>query len=893
MKTLLFLFTLLCVLWNCSFAQSLEKHPVLRSTFQGKSVIDENEIELIMSMNFEVLSSFIPDKPVTAYCECPNCYSGVEGNDIFSWTPNAPNQMICKYCKTIFPNDKFPESWKIKGKNEFGTDVEYNYYYNSKNGVTHFLTNSLMRLKREWLEKNCLKLALAYQSTKNEKYAERVLSILHRVADVYPFYPVVRNYPRVFSFWNPHSVPYPGDAGRWGYFYNELSKELIRAYDCIYDSKLFDSLSAQAGYDIRKTIEDNYFKKCFQFIKNRGDVYASNYIGYDIVGAAMLGWVIGEPSYVHWSVRWMQKTLDDGFFADGMWRESPSYHYMTVTGLSSAVHNIKGYSDPIGYIDPIGNNRFDNLKLEQIFPYWSMRSNAPSAIVFPNGCTPSVGDTHPYEVRGPVKTSSASVILPFYGHAVLGHGNGKHQLQAHLHFGGNYGHAHLDKLNFNLWAKEHELFSDIGYTWTQMRHWTTSTFGHNTVVIDKKNQIADKKSANVLYFFPNNNSISFVAADARNVYSSINNLTMYNRQIVLVPVSSNDAYIVDIFRIQGGTVHDWTINGDADKNMKVLTDLHLKNTQPWMLEPGQEWIEPSTKTSTYNPYGMMRDVAYGAASKNFSVKFYYTDDSAYGINEHFLSDTPGDLFIGKSPSVRGMGQGVKGDMNKSYEYWMPKIVLRKTGQSPLKSVFTVVHEPYHGNHYIAKTEKLDYYPRNADGVVIAISYGDTVDIVISDPLYENTGEKATLHNIKFHCSLGIVRQVKNKTTHMWMFDGKSLSDQYHTLTSSGKFSGKIIRTLRKDQGDSINAFITADNIDQQIQLTGHWMVVTLSTGVTLTIEIERVYKYRDISIIKTASDHGLSILKEVASEIFFPKRVFHGETAFVVPLQSHLVMNQK
>ena len=227
---------------------------------------------------------------------------------------------------------------------------------------------------------------------------------------------------------------------------------------------------------------------------------------------------------VHWAFGWMKENVNAGFMADGMRHEAPSYHYMTVGGLRYAFESVRGYSDPPGYRDPVTGARFDNLDPEREVPFWEKVQRAPEVIGFPNGWLNPVHDTHPYERRAQPRARTVSTICPAYGHASLGRGTGSDQLMAQLHFSGGYGHAHQDSLNLTLWAKEREMLPDLGYTWTQMRTWTTCTLSHNTVVVNRRNQRTHDSDGDLLAFFPDAGGIGAVEADGRRAYADIDGL---------------------------------------------------------------------------------------------------------------------------------------------------------------------------------------------------------------------------------------------------------------------------------------------------------------------------------------------------------------------------------
>ena len=861
------------------------KHPVLDHKIDRSNPARyENAVKRVVAMGEDELLSFVPDQPITAYCECPKCYGGVEGNHIFDWTVARPDEMKCKYCGTIFPNEQYPEDQVLSGKNKLGETVTYRYYLNRDKNIPHFLSNNLMRWKRDWLVRQLVALGEAYHVTGKEGYARRIVLVFDRLAQVYPHYPVMQNLRReLFRFRKSQDPPYEWDSGRWGCFHNEIPKFVVRAYDLIYDSKQFEAVSQTRGYDVRRRLEDDFLRATYPAIE------LSNVVGYDIAGAALLGRVIHEPSYVHRAFGWMMRNVNEGFFYDGMWKEAPSYHYMTIGGLRSAFATVKGYSDPPGYVDKIDGTRFDNLDPWNQIPFLVRAASAPSVLDFPNGCSSPIHDTHPYERRSRPRNKTVSTITPGYGHASLGRGRGPHQMQAQLHFSGSYGHVQYDNLNLTLWAKEREMLPDLGYTWTQMRYWCTSTLGHNTVVVDRRDQYTGKSDGDLRCFFPNSGGVSVVEADGERGYRQVKGLDLYRRLLVMVPVSESDAYVVDVFRVRGGSMHDWALHGDADHDTTATCTVPLSGRRVNLLAPGEEWVEPTIEGARHHAYGMVRDVARGETDGGFEVSFTYADEPTRGLRVHLLPSGPTEVWLGRSPSVRRMGQGTKGDMRKAYDFWMPHLLARRQGEAPLASVFAAVHEPHLGPPFITSVEAVQLTPADERAIALRVTHGVTVDTIISTldeaPYPERTAAGTTIRG-----RLSIVRQVAGRTTSAWLFEGETLAGGGWRLDSSaGQYAGRITAAARKADGAAHDAFVTDADLPVGGTLHGRWMIVTHGNGFRHGYEIDRVERQDGKYVLILTMDHGLRIDGEETTEVFVPLRKIKGGNAFSIPLAATMV----
>ncbi|NCO38186.1 MAG: hypothetical protein COY42_28915 [Armatimonadetes bacterium CG_4_10_14_0_8_um_filter_66_14] len=884
---LLFALCLLSVRPARAAEQTALKHPVLDHALDpAKAAEYERAAARALALPEEELLSFVPDKPFTAYCECPNCYGGVEGNSIFTWTVDRPDEMKCRFCGTVVPSDKYPEDQVLTGTNKLGETVSFRYYRNKEKDIQHFFTGNLSRWQRAWLVQQCEALGKAYQATGAEKYARRVVLVLDRIAQVYPHYPVMQNLPRGFRFRESQDPPFAWDSGRWGCFHNEIPTYLTRAYDLVYDSAEFDRLSKDRGYDVRAKWENDVLRATFDAVAAKQD-HVNNVVGYDVASAATLGRVIGEPRYVHWAFGWMKENVDSGFFCDAMWHEAPSYHYMTIGGLKSAFSRVQGYTDPPGYVDPVDRTRFDNLDPEKAVPFWSKCLDAPAVLDFPNGCSSCVHDTHPYEKRSQPRDATTSTIAPGFGHASLGRGTGADQMQAQLHFSGSYGHAHYDNLNLTLWAKEREMLPDVGYTWTQMRYWCTSTLGHNVVVVDRRDQGGNPSDGDLLSYFPDTGGVAVVEADGRRAYANTADLDTYRRLLMTVPVSETDAYVVDVFRVHGGTTHDWTLHGDADRDMTATCSLPLAGKRDTMLEPGEEWVEPTLESARFNPYGMLRELATGEVNGPFQTDFRYADEPTRGIRVHLLLGGPADVWLGKSPSVRRMGQGTGGDMRKAYDFWMPQLLVRRRGDAPLASTFVAVYEPYVGAHFLTGVEALPVEPAERGAIALRVAHGEAVDtllVTLDEPPY---AERATEDGTTLQGRLGVVRRTNGQATNAWLFEGAKLAAGKMVVDSPrDRYEGALVAVWRKADGAAEDALLTDAALPQGNALHGVWIIVTHGNGFRHGYEIDHIATHEGKTVIALTGDHGLKIDGEKTTEVYFPRRAMAGANTFLIPLSA-------
>ena len=862
--------------------RGLTRHPVLEHKIDPKyAATYERRVERVMGMSEGDVLSFVPDRPLVRFCYCPNCHGGSQGNSVYTWSVDRPDELKCRYCGMVFPNDEYPCDRTIEGKNALGETFTYRYHQDqSRDDLRIFIPGHILRYERRWVMQQARMLAVAYHATKKEKYARRVVLILDRIAQVYPHYPVMRQWITTFKF-QQQKPPYSGAGGKWGrWMASELPSNVPATYDLVYDSPEFGRLSKIRGYDVRQRFERGFLRATWEYV-NTFKRHTGNMAPSYLRTAVQIGKVIGEPDYVHWAHRWLMEILMGGCFYDGVWHEAPSYHYQVMGGLRGGFAALKGYSDPPEYVNEETGRRFDNLEPDRDIAFFAKAQDAPAAVGFPNGFVAPIHDTWANARRHRRTTATASAILPGYGHAALGCGMGVNQMQAHLHFSGCYGHAHHDCLNLMLFAKDREMLCDIGYTHTKLRNFTISTMGHNLVVVDRKGQRTRGADGDLLAYFPSVNGIGVVEADGARAYANVGGLDRYRRMLILVPVSATDAYVVDIFRVRGGSVHDWILHGSANHDMIAECGLRLTGKSENLLERHEKWVEPRTERSRFNCYGVIRKVATGQTEGDVVTTLTYVEEPSRGVRVHLMAGATTEVFLGRSPSIRRAGS----DSKKVWDFWMPQLVARRAGAAPFASTFVAVEEPFAGKPFISRAQAVPVAPADEGAVALRVAYGHTVDTIICTLDREPYPERTTSTGVAIRGRLGIVRQVAGKTTGLWLFEGHRLaagSDVIDARDASHK--GRIVAATRGDDGAAEDAFLVDTELPAGRALSGAWMVVTHGNGYKHGYEISHVAKRDGKTVVALTMDHGLRIEGGQTHEIFYPRRAMPGENTFTIPM---------
>jgi len=151
-----------------------------------------------------------------------------------------------------------------------------------------------------------------------------------------------------------------------------------------------------------------------------------------------------------------------------------------------------------------------------------------------------------------------------YGLAILESGTGENRRGASMYYGdATGGHGHRDRLTMGLFAYGYPMFPEMGYP-TPFRTpkrglWTSNTISHYCVLIDQTpHRTAQAGDLNTLAASP---EVQLMDASAEIAYKGM--ASLYRRTAALIDISEEASYLLDIFRVRGGTEHHWSFHGPA------------------------------------------------------------------------------------------------------------------------------------------------------------------------------------------------------------------------------------------------------------------------------------------------------------------------------------------
>ena len=683
---------LVLILVMAEAAASLER-PFMEPEY-GAGQVDElkRRVADAMALSPQELYTMVPEQSGIRYCGCPHCDGGSQESDVLDWRLRWGKSVKCRFCGMEFPNDRYPENRELEIIAPSGARQVYRWYEDDQGRQYHYQGRQLYD-RMIWCRAKAYALANLYALTGEAAYGDRAAAIVGRMAQVFPDYAVRYDYPFKPVRFFPADQKYPYDdlppyrrAKLFWWGYGDIPDDLARAYDLLAAGDAFERMEPLLGPDIEACIESDLIRLAYAFVAANPDTQ-ENMAPRVYRNMIVAGRVLNDPAIVHDAVGRVHAFLRDRFTFDGWWKEgSPSYHWQVLNYMEATGKVARGYSDPPGWEGP----RFADLDLERDAPMLAKAIAVGNAGLLPDGRLIPINDTW-WHAKRAAPASSVSRLWPGLGHAVLGAGAGSRQVQAHLNWSRDYGHAHADNASVIFWALGRELASDIGYTHTRYCNWTLNTASHNTVVVDERSQLLWLEEVctkgNLRFFDDGHPHVRAIDLDASRAYAQC---PVYRRRLVLVHQGEGRDYLVDLFDVEGGGVHDYFWHGSADEPGTFESSQPLESPVR-SLVPAWGGTAGHTGENCFDIIGekhhaclFLERIFSAAAAGPWSAVWRY---EGAGLRSHFFPEEGTTIYRLDSPAIRGAQENDAELPN----YVRHGIMERHLGGT---SRFAAVHEPF-------------------------------------------------------------------------------------------------------------------------------------------------------------------------------------------------------
>lgn len=601
------------------------------------------------------------------------------------------------------------------------------------------------------------RLSAAYVVSGEGRYAHAAGVLLDRVADLYPTFDFERE---GLAYERSHSTGY---VSTW-HDACEESRELAEAYDRVYpalrdDEELVEYLSGRAARhgltnakrtwaDVQRNIESGLLH---EVLTNSGKIH-SNYPRQEnalLVIETVLGWP-GNRARVH---EMLDAILETATAVDGVTGEKGLAGYGTIGPQSVAqILGLFGRLEPgflaqvfgrhprlhdlyrfhmdtrcLGrYYPHIGDSGSFTSPVDRYagVPFARQASLAPSSFSFmmemcrltgdpafaqvllegnegetaglpwdlfaedPEAYQQQVKDV--VEAHGPTPEPRDRDFREWHI-AVLRTGAGARRRALWLHYDAGGRHSHRDGLNLGLFAHGMDMLPEFGYPPVQFggwgspkAEWYKMTAGHNTVVVDGTDQV---DGAGRTTLWAKGNHIRGVRAEAPNLYG----IDQYQRTALMVDVNAEHSYVVDVFRVRGGSDHAKFVHSGFGS--AAVRGLDLGEAA----EYGQGAQMRNYRGSQSAPVGWIADWQLEDRHGVLPAAGY-PDETIAGLRYIDLTEDA-SACVAEAWISLGYDAENRGD-------WIPRLLIRRQGDHPLRSTFVAVLAPHGGACPVVSARRL-------------------------------------------------------------------------------------------------------------------------------------------------------------------------------------------
>jgi len=245
-----------------------------------------------------------------------------------------------------------------------------------------------------------------------------------------------------------------------------------------------------------------------------------------------------------------------------------------------------------------------------------------------------------------------------------------------LRYGYGRGHAHHDNLNIDLFAHDTSVTPELGYPcWAHPLGDTAHTIHHNTVMVDGRAQYDGAISKGTLQAFAAAPEASFAELSAD---PGAYGCSVYRRALCLADAPDGNAYLVDIFRVAGGTERTFCTHGPACSGM----DSNLQ-----FGEPGE-------------PYAVTR-AGRGLIPNVLDTRLAHSDGDVWADWQHQSADTNLRLHVLGAPGRRYLAARYGKPDAPPIRFFLPEEEAEAAG-----SEFVAVWEPYSSERFVESIRRL-------------------------------------------------------------------------------------------------------------------------------------------------------------------------------------------
>ncbi len=301
-------------------------------------------------------------------------------------------------------------------------------------------------------------------------------------------------------------------------------------------------------------------------------------------------------------------------------------------------------------------------------------------------------------------------------------------------------HYHLAPLNLLLYAKGHELATDLGYMGSvhyMTTRWIRTYPAHNTLVLrDAKGDpaVTGQLRGDLRKFFkvlPGLQAMDAAELDPAELAHVRGERPVYGRAVALVDVDEKDAYVLDVFRARGGACQDLFFHAAGRKfEVRGIDLLPHADPDADLYAYSGFAFECGDGHGEKNVNGLQVGASSGPWTATWGeVAEWPSKDAEPEIDPHaflrwHLLDAPGsEVIAGSAPAQRWLD-------NRDLGERMTLVCVRRRRTDQLQ-IYVSVLEPYRGRPFIRRVEQMRVSPDLESAVALKVVLPDRTDYLLS------------------------------------------------------------------------------------------------------------------------------------------------------------------
>jgi len=175
---------------------------------------------------------------------------------------------------------------------------------------------------------------------------------------------------------------------------------------------------------------------------------------------------------------------------------------------------------------------------------------------------------------------------------------------------------------------------------------------------------------------------------------------LYERTLILVDLSPEDFYVLDLFRVAGGNEHWWAFHGPAHDSFELRGAQLTPQEGGSAVGPDVPYGKPRAQDSDIQGLAWMYDVQRGSTDGPWSLDFALKGHPQVHVRTTVIPPDGAELILARGQSPRlgkpdaGSGTGTQ------------FALLASRGEKPLRSEFVQVLEAYQGQSAVTEITPL-------------------------------------------------------------------------------------------------------------------------------------------------------------------------------------------